>query len=135
LGKKEKQELENILSEYNLQEAKEDILKNEQLILKATGKKPLYFRFPYGYYEENNLKTLEKLNYKVVHWTFPSGDPDKTLTKEALVDNTLNKVKQGSILIFHINGRGWKTKEALPVIVKNLKDSGYKFVLLKDVIK
>lgn len=116
-------------------EIKEDIIKNEKLIIDVAGRKPLFFRFPYGNYNRENLKTVEEMGYKVVHWTFPSGDPDKTITKEKLIENTLNKVKPGSILIFHINGRGWKTKEALPVIVDKLKGLGYNFVLLKDVIK
>ncbi|MCX7770709.1 MAG: polysaccharide deacetylase family protein [Proteobacteria bacterium] len=116
-------------------DAKEDILKNERLIESVVGKKPVYFRFPYGYYNQTKLKILEDLGYKVVHWTFPSGDPDKTITKEMLIENTLRKVKPGSILIFHINGRGWKTKEALPEIVTKLREWGYSFVLLKEVIK
>lgn len=52
-----------------------------------------------------------------------------------LIENTLNKIKPGAILIFHINGRGWKTKEALPVIVNRLKQSGYRFVLLREILK
>lgn len=116
-------------------ETQEDIIKNEQLIIHATGRKPLYFRFPYGYYNRENLKAVEEIGYKIVHWTFPSGDPDKTITKEMLMENTMKKVRPGAILIFHINGRGWKTKEALPVIVDRLKELGYKFVLLKDILK
>lgn len=116
-------------------EIKEDVLKNEQLITKATGRKPLYFRFPYGYYNQDCVHIIEKLGYKIVHWTFPSGDPDKGISKEMLIENTLNKIKPGAILIFHINGRGWKTKEALPVIVNRLKQSNYKFVLLREILK
>jgi len=116
-------------------EIKEDVLKNEQLITNATGRKPLYFRFPYGYYNQDCVHIIEKLGYKIVHWTFPSGDPDKGISREMLIENTLNKIKPGAILIFHINGRGWKTKEALPVIVNRLKQSRYKFVLLREILK
>jgi len=116
-------------------EIKNDILSNEKLITEITGKKPVIFRFPYGYYNEKSLSIVHSLNYKVVHWTFPSGDPDKKITAEDLKNNTLKNIKPGAILIFHINGRGWETKEALPNIISTLKEKGYKFVLLKEVIK
>ncbi|MCX7990814.1 MAG: polysaccharide deacetylase family protein [Proteobacteria bacterium] len=112
-----------------------DIIKNGNLITDLTGKTSVFFRFPYGYYDKKSLEIIEKSGYKIVHWSFESGDPDKSLTKERLVRNTLIKTKRGSILIFHINGRGWKTKEAFPEIMKILTERGYKPVLLKDVIR
>lgn len=115
-------------------EIKDDVKKNEELILETTGKKPNYFRFPYGYYDEKSVEIIKKMNYKIVHWTFPSGDPDKNLSAESLKNNILKNARSGAILIFHINGRGWKTKEVLPEIVKKLKEEGYRFVLLKEVI-
>ncbi len=117
------------------EQIKEDILNNEKLIIEVTGKKPVIFRFPYGYYDEKSVSIAQSLNYKIVHWTFPSGDPDKKITAKDLKNNVLKNVKPGAILIFHINGRGWKTKEALPYIINALKEKGYRFVLLKEVIK
>ncbi len=112
----------------------EEIIKNEALIAEIIGKIPRFFRFPYGEYDKESLTVAESLGYKVVHWSFESGDPDPCITKKSLITKTLAKTKPGSILIFHINNRGWRTKEALPVIVKQLKLEGYEFVLLKDVI-
>lgn len=116
-------------------EIEKELLQNEVLIKKYTGKKSIFFRFPYGTYNDRALQIVEKQGYKVVHWTFPSGDPDKNLTKKQLVDNVITRLHKGHILIFHINGRGWKTKEAFPEIIDFLKEKGYKLVLLKDVIK
>lgn len=113
----------------------EEIIKNEALIAETTGKIPRFFRFPHGEYDIESLSVAESLGYKVVHWSFESGDPDPALTEKSLIIKTLAKTKPGSILIFHINSRGWRTKEALPVIVEQLRLEGYEFVLLKDVIK
>ncbi|GAB4436749.1 MAG: polysaccharide deacetylase family protein [bacterium] len=121
--------------EINVEVALADVKKNEALITEVTGRKPLFFRFPYGEYRNEILKGIEKAGYKVVHWAFPSGDPDKSITKEQLVEAVVKKAKNGDVLIFHINGRGWKTKEAFPEIVKILKEKGYRFYLLKDVLK
>jgi hypothetical protein len=51
-----------------------------------------------------------------------------------LVDHVIRNTKPGSILIFHANGRGYKTGEALPEIVRILKQKGYRFVRLEDYL-
>lgn len=109
-----------------------DVEKNHNIIKEVTGREPRFFRFPYGEYNDENLKIIERMGYKVVHWSFPSGDPDRTVTKEQLISGVLKNLRSGNIIIFHINGRGWQTKFAFPEIVKKLKEEGYRFYLLKD---
>lgn len=107
----------------------------EILIKELTNKKPIYFRFPGGNYDERSLRIVESLGYKVVHWTFASGDPDPHVTPEKLVSHVVSNTKPGSIVIFHANGRGYSTKKALPIIVEELMRKGYSFVRLEDYIK
>nr|WP_321467368.1 polysaccharide deacetylase family protein [uncultured Desulfobulbus sp.] len=112
----------------------EEVLGCEALITGMTGRKPIFFRFPAGNYDQRSLKIVEGLGYRVVHWTFASGDPDKRITPGWLSTWVLNRTRQGNILIFHINGRGYSTAKALPVIVQQLRKKGYRFVLLRDVL-
>ena len=72
--------------------------------------------------------------YKVVHWSFASGDPVRGLQAQGLTDWVLSKTKPGSILIFHINGRGWSTAQALPGILDALQKKGYGFTRLDAVL-
>jgi peptidoglycan/xylan/chitin deacetylase (PgdA/CDA1 family) len=105
----------------------------ERLSLKEiTTKKTKYFRFPGGNYDDQTLKCVENIGYKVVYWTFPSGDPDKEVTPKRLKDWVLLKTRPGSILIFHINGRGYATGDALPEIVKELVRKDYNFIKLEE---
>jgi peptidoglycan-N-acetylglucosamine deacetylase len=113
-------------------EARKEVTSLDNLMKKMVGRKTKYFRFPGGNYDFNTLKLVEGMNYKVVHWTFPSGDPDKHISAQKLKSWVLFKTKPGSILIFHINGRGYSTGEALPQIVNELRRKGYKFVKLED---
>lgn len=113
----------------------DDIEKTSALIESITDKKPLFFRFPGGNYDNRTLKLVEKLGYKSVFWSFESGDPSKHVSASNLLDTVKNHVRNGSILIFHINGRGWHTAEALPDIVEYLKSEHYRFVKLEDMIK
>ena len=113
---------------------KEEILKTQDLLLRLTGRKTRLFRFPGGYCNARTVALAERLGYRVVHWTFASGDPDRRITPKRLEDWVLRKTRPGSILIFHINGRGYSTAKALPVIVEELKRRGYRFVRLDQFI-
>lgn len=99
---------------------------------KMIGKRTKYFRFPGGNYDKRTLQFIEGMGYKVVHWAFPSGDPDRKVTAERLKGWVVSKTRPGNVLIFHINGRGHSTGEALPDIVQALRKKGIRFVKLED---
>jgi peptidoglycan/xylan/chitin deacetylase (PgdA/CDA1 family) len=111
-----------------------EVMENEKLITSITGRKPKYFRFPAGNYNQRDLELVNKTGLKVVHWTYASGDPDKKVTANALEKEIGTKTRPGNILIFHINGRGWNTGKALPEIVKILGAKGYEFAKLEEVL-
>ncbi|MDD2466452.1 MAG: polysaccharide deacetylase family protein [Desulfobulbus sp.] len=111
-----------------------EVVECGQLLTEITGRKPIFFRFPAGNYDQRSLNIVEGLGYLAVHWSFASGDPDKRVSPSWLSTRVLSQAKQGSILIFHINGRGYSTGKALPKIVQQLKSRGYRFVLLRDLL-
>lgn len=113
-------------------EVKKEVTELDQLMRNMIGKRTKYFRFPAGNYDARTLSQIENMQYKVVHWTFPSGDPDKRTTPTKLRDWVTSKTRRGNILIFHINGRGYSTGEALPEIISRLQKKGIKFVKLED---
>lgn len=113
-------------------EVKKEVTDLDGLLRGMIGRKTKYFRFPAGNYNERTLKQIEGMGYKVVHWTFPSGDPDKKVTPSMLKNWVVSKTKSGNILIFHINGRGHSTGDALPDIISSLRKKGIKFVKLED---
>ncbi len=116
------------------EEIEREVTECEDLIESVIGRRTSFFRFPAGNYDEKALRTVEALGYKVVHWTFASGDPDKNITADELAKWVLGKAAKGDILIFHINGRGWHSGEVLPGIVENLKKKGLRFVRLDEFL-
>lgn len=113
-------------------EVMEEVRAAEDTIWSICGRRTRLFRFPGGNYSCESLSAVQSLGYRVVHWTFESGDPDSSITVDRLTEWVLHKTRPASILIFHINGRGYSTGKALPVILENLRKRGYRFVLLKD---
>ncbi len=116
------------------QRIKSEVVLAEKEILKDTGRQTHFFRFPAGNDDSRTDKIVEGLGYQIVHWRWATGDPSKAASANRLVDWSMTKTRPGDILIFHINGRGWHTAEALPRIVDALQRKGYRFVLLKDYI-
>jgi len=116
------------------EQVRREVLENEAILQEITGTKPVFFRFPAGNTNDSTLRRVESMGYRVVHWSFPSGDPDRRAGSTHLTRWVLERTRPGSILIFHINGRGYHTGEALPGIVEELRRRGYRFVRLKDAL-
>jgi peptidoglycan/xylan/chitin deacetylase (PgdA/CDA1 family) len=111
-----------------------EVLDNDILLAGITGQHSRFFRFPAGNSSPRAVKDVEDLGYRVVHWSFASGDPVRDLKPDELTRWVLAKTKPGGILIFHINGRGWSTGDALPGIVEQLRARGYRFTRLDALL-
>ena len=124
----------NTMDKFTPEAVLDQVGRAHNAIVTATGRAPQFFRFPAGKYKEDGLKAVESLGYQVVHWRWASGDPDPRESANALYNRVVTKVQPGDILIFHINGRGVHTAEALPRIIDALTVQGYRFVLLSDYL-
>lgn len=124
----------NTMNRYEPEQVVHQVERANQEIVDVTGRAPQFFRFPAGNYNQAGLKAVEKLGYQVVHWRWATGDPDAHATADTLFNRVMKNVAPGDILIFHINGRGHYTAEALPRIVEELEADGYRFVLISDYI-
>jgi len=126
---------DNHMERMDRARARAEIADNGRLLEEITGRRPLFFRFPAGNFAPDELDLADSIGYRVVHWSFASGDPAKSVTPSQLHDWVMSKAKPGGILIFHINGRGYATGDALPAILKDLRAKGYGFVRLDEMVK
>lgn len=92
------------------------------------------FRFPYGACNAASLAAVNDAGLLAIQWDLSSGDPDPRLSAQAIADGILHRVKSGSIIVMHGNGRGWNTAAALPLVVPKLKALGYKFLTVSDLL-
>ena len=101
-------------------------------IEKITGKCPTLLRPPYGDYDNALIETVKSLNMNTVQWDVDSLDWKDTSTADIICKRVTSKVKNGSIVLFHNDAD--HTPAALPTILKCLKDEGYEFVFIEDLI-
>ena len=52
-----------------------------------------------------------------------------------MAKKVISLVQPGSIVVFHANGRGSGTSEALPQIIHGLGNNGYRFVKVSDLLE
>jgi peptidoglycan/xylan/chitin deacetylase (PgdA/CDA1 family) len=95
------------------------------------GKSSVAFRPPFGDVDARLVRVVRRLpahGMPTVTWDVVSGDPSRRQTVAGMTKTVLRRARPGSIIIFHINGRGWRTAEALPGILHGLRERGLGFV-------
>ena len=92
------------------------------------------FRPPFGDLSAEVLDTVRAMGLPVVTWDVVSGDPSAKVTTEGIIHAVTRGTRSGSIVIFHINGRGWKTASALPTVLSVLREKGFVFVPLSRLM-
>ncbi len=116
----------------NTNAMEEDLVKAEERIKKEIGKKPLYFRPPYGVTTPALAKAIKKLNYHCIGWSIRSLDT-KGEKYEVVLERIQKKLKPGSIILLHDTMDG--TAELTDQLLSWLKEKNYKVVSLPDMLK
>ncbi len=113
---------------------REELQKTQNVMYRLTGKQAHLFRPPYGEYDNRVVHAAAAVGLTTVEYDLASGDPDVHATKEKLVEYVLEKARNGSIIVMHINRRGWHTAEALPAIIDGLRRRGFTFVTVGQLL-
>jgi len=103
-------------------------------LLAALPSRPTLTRFPYGACNPQALETTANLGLTAIQWDVSSGDATPTLPASTVAAHVLAHTKPGSIILAHANGRGFKTAEALAIIVPKLKARGFSFVTVGELM-
>jgi len=113
------------MTEVPPERQREELLWTQQTLFSLTGRLPRFFRPPYGEVDAQLAQQAAQSGLRTVEFDFPSGDPDQHITRERLVAWVVAKARPGSIVVMHMNRRGWHTAEALPEIIAGLRAKGF----------
>ena len=123
------------MTKISEQGVRREIEKNQSLLKNLTGQTATLFRPPYGEYDPRLLRIAQSLGLMTIEYDLPSGDPSPAFTRKILLRNLIQNTRNGSIIVMHMNGRGWHTAEALPEIIQALKEKGFVFVKVSELIQ
>jgi peptidoglycan-N-acetylglucosamine deacetylase len=77
------------------------------------GYSPVFFRPPYGEYDDTTLSVAHDLGLQPVLWSSASGDPDPRLSESEIVKSLSQTIHDGSVIVFHANGKGLHTRAVI----------------------
>ncbi len=120
------------MSQLSVAQIKDEITSCNEKIEKITGKCPSLIRVPYGDYNNTVIEAVNELGMFTIQWDVDSLDWKDNATPDSICQRVTSKVKNGSIVLFHNDAD--HTPEALHTILKCLKDEGYEFVFIDDLI-
>ena len=119
------------MSKLSKAEIQDELTTSSSAIEKLTGQKVTLFRPPYGDYNNTLIDTCNEMGIYPIQWDVDSLDW-KNLSGTEIAMRVINGVKNGSIILCHNNGL--HTAEALPLIFSTLKNRGYEFVPISELI-
>ncbi|MBC7076419.1 MAG: polysaccharide deacetylase family sporulation protein PdaB [Syntrophomonadaceae bacterium] len=122
------------LSTLSKAEIKEEVMKAHKNIQEITGIQPKLIRTPNGDYNDNVIEAIHEVNYEAIQWGTDSLDWMNPGVN-TIIERVTKKAHPGDIILMHASDTCKQTAEALPVIIKNLKEQGYEFVTVSELLK
>lgn len=123
------------------EELKLELNSTQRIIQGITGRTTSLYRSPYGDEEAKympshfqKLLNVTQMGYVTVNYDIDSKDWKLRDSKE-IVENVLSQASSGDIILLHDGGGDRQaTVEALPEIIEQLQNKGYKFVTVSDLM-
>lgn len=122
----------------------EDAKKTAERIYAVTGEKPVFYRFPWGSVNcyisdfcDEVIEEMEEEGYEYFDWNVSAEDSVGNPTKTSILKNIkkdFEKYKE-PVILMHDSAINQATVEALPEIIRMLKEAGYQFATLDERTK
>lgn len=115
-------------------EIKQEIISTENEISKVINKKPAIIRPPYGDTNDLVISMCNAMQYKIVIWSIDTMDWAVD-SEDNIVKNVVDNIRTGDIILMHSNEDKTKDVKALSTIITQLKEKGYRFETLDEMLK
>lgn len=113
---------------------KEEIKSCEKIIIEKTNKKPTVFRPPFGNYDKQSLKEISNdLGYTVILWNGVDVKDWQNPSPNYIAEQIIKNAKPNDIILLHDYATE-NTVKALDIILKTLKQKGYEFVTVSQLL-
>lgn len=113
---------------------KDELTSTEQILEEANGFGSCVMRAPMGRDGGAAAAVARSLGLVSVNWNAGAHDY-LGLSRERITTDTLSLAKPGAIILLHDGGPRQETVAALPGIIKTLRDQGYRFVTVPELLK
>jgi peptidoglycan/xylan/chitin deacetylase (PgdA/CDA1 family) len=128
-------EVHTHLPMHNADEQRTEILGPVQVLREHYVHEATLFRPPYGEYNDVTVDVVKALGLRFIQWSIESGDPDPSLSTEQILTRVVRRVKPGSIIVFHANGKGKQTRQVIErLTIEVLPHKGLRPMTVSDLL-
>lgn len=120
------------MSKITAREIWREMAKADEAIRRVVGKRPIYFRPPYGDYDRRVRWIADRFGYRVVLWTTDTRDWAKPGV-DKIVAAVFEDAGAGKVVLFHLSAE--QTNQALPAVIEGLRSRGYQLVTLTEALR
>jgi len=110
------------------------IRRTNKILEQMIGRPALSLRPPAGAWDVKVVTLANEEHLPVILWSVISGDAGGHVPAARMERTVLEQTKPGAIIIFHINKRAPFTKKALPDIIAGLREKGFRFVTVSQLL-
>lgn len=105
---------------HEVSEQQKEIMGPVRLLKNRYRRPATLFRPPYGEFNDQTVEAVKALGLRFILWNIESGDPDQTLTAQAILTRMQARIKRGSVIVLHANGKGKYTREVTEALTGSL---------------
>ncbi|WP_296645234.1 polysaccharide deacetylase family protein [Romboutsia sp. 13368] len=121
----------------------EDIYKEindtQQAVKKVIGEEPTLFRPPYRAISKDMCNIIKQKDMNIILWSNLDPRDWSNPGVSYIVDTITSKVQNGTIILLHdynnLRNERSQTIQALEIVIPKLKEMGYKFVTVSELIE
>jgi peptidoglycan/xylan/chitin deacetylase (PgdA/CDA1 family) len=115
-------------------EIEDEIQSTENKIDEIIGKKPALIRPPFGDVDQATAGVIKENGCRIVLWSIDTLDWSQ-MEKANIIKNVADNVRPGEIILMHSNEDKIATLQALPGMIAELREMGYRFVDLGEMLQ
>jgi peptidoglycan-N-acetylglucosamine deacetylase len=121
------------LSLIRATEVERELCRTSVLILRATGKRPRFYRPPGGNFNTGVREAAEALGMAGAYWTVDAIQYENAGSPKALARFVVQETRPGAIILLH--NAPDATIAAIPEMVRGLRARGYTLVTMSELVR
>jgi peptidoglycan/xylan/chitin deacetylase (PgdA/CDA1 family) len=117
-------------------ETKVELIRTNDIVYRLIRERPALFRSPYGGCYARTAKEVSDLGFTAIAWSDMTNDYDAAhMTPEKIASDIIRYVHPGAIIGLHDGGGNReKTVKALSIIINTLRNDGYEFLTIPELL-
>ncbi|HLR41399.1 MAG TPA: polysaccharide deacetylase family sporulation protein PdaB [Virgibacillus sp.] len=119
--------------DQEIEEVRKDLLHAEEIFDKLGYEDVELLRTPSGHFNKEIIELAEEMGYKVIHWNVNPHDWKNPGT-QTIIDNVMSETANGDVILMHASDSAKQTAESLQKILPGLKNKGFEFVSISELI-